>query len=167
MVPFSPFGAATISRALAPGIIEYLLQLSKADGADRTRANDAGTDPLRNGEPNGELGMVIQSDFAWQEQTGDRGRPEPGNANGTAENPRHFNGARPGFAINSGQLQCGGACLPTKLGGDAAAVFDVDEWLPTYLSDVMRPQSTGLKFSLNLCWDFQALTISKFACDVY
>ena len=57
MVPFSPFGAATISRALAPGIIEYLLQLSNADGADRTRPDDAGTDQLRNGEPNGELGM--------------------------------------------------------------------------------------------------------------
>jgi hypothetical protein len=30
-----------------------LLQLLKADGADRTRANDAGTDKLRNREPNG------------------------------------------------------------------------------------------------------------------
>ena len=50
-----------------------MLQLSKADGADRTRAEDAGTDQLRNGEPNGELGMVIQKDFAWQEQTFDRG----------------------------------------------------------------------------------------------
>ena len=61
LVPFSPFGAATISRALAPGIIEYLLQLSKADGADRTRANDAGADQPCNGEPNGELGMGIQN----------------------------------------------------------------------------------------------------------
>ena len=60
LVPFSPFGAATISRALAPGIIEYLLQLSKADGADCTRAEDADADKLRNGAPNGELGMVIQ-----------------------------------------------------------------------------------------------------------
>ena len=37
--------------------MEYLLQLSNADGADRTRPNDSGTDQLRNGEPNGELGM--------------------------------------------------------------------------------------------------------------
>jgi hypothetical protein len=38
---------------LAPGIMEYLLKLSSADGADRTRAADAGIDPLPNGEPNG------------------------------------------------------------------------------------------------------------------
>jgi hypothetical protein len=65
LVPFPPFGAGTVSRHLAPGIMEYLLKLSRTDGADRTRAADAGADPLRNGEPNGELGMVIQSDFAW------------------------------------------------------------------------------------------------------
>jgi hypothetical protein len=28
--------------------------------------------------------MVIQSDFAWQEQTGAPADPQPGNANGTA-----------------------------------------------------------------------------------
>ena len=53
-------------------------------GADRTRAADAGIDPLRNGEPNGELGMVMQSGFAWREQTGVPADPQPGNANGTA-----------------------------------------------------------------------------------
>jgi Ca2+-binding RTX toxin-like protein len=53
LVPFSPFGAGTVSGHLAPGIMEYLLKLSSADGADRTRAADAGIDPLPNGEPNG------------------------------------------------------------------------------------------------------------------
>ena len=57
--PFSPFGAGTVSRHLAP---------------------DAGTDPLRNGEPNGEPGMGIQSDFAWQEQDQRTpADPQPGN----------------------------------------------------------------------------------------
>jgi hypothetical protein len=52
-VPFSPFRAGTVSRHLAPGIMEYLLKLSRVDGADHARAPDAGIDPLRNGEPNG------------------------------------------------------------------------------------------------------------------
>jgi len=53
VVPFSRFDAGTVSRHLAPEIMEYLLKLSRTDGADRTRAADAGIDPLRNGEPNG------------------------------------------------------------------------------------------------------------------
>jgi hypothetical protein len=51
---------------LARGLIEYLLELSRAAGADHTRVADAGTDPLHNGEPNGELSVVIQRDFAWR-----------------------------------------------------------------------------------------------------
>jgi len=73
-----------VSRYLAPGIMEYLFKLSRADGADGMRAADAGTDPLRNGEPNRELGVVIQSGFAWGEQTSVPADPQPGNANGTA-----------------------------------------------------------------------------------
>ena len=63
--------------------------------ADRARAADAGIDPLRNGEPYGELGMVMQSGFAWQEQTGVPADPQPGNANGTAQTccaPPDFSG---------------------------------------------------------------------------
>jgi len=45
LVPFSPFGAATISRAANPAIQQYLYDLSKADGADPTRAADTGADP--------------------------------------------------------------------------------------------------------------------------
>src|SRR5262249_15163795 len=139
IVPFAPFGAATVSRALAPGIMEYLLNLSRADGADRTRAADAGTDPLRNGEPNGELGMVIQKDFAWQDQSGAPADPQPGNTSGTARDVLRTadfnNGTAQGFAVDSGQFTVTDGAYqvsPTKLGSDAAAVFNVDEWLPTY-----------------------------------
>lgn len=44
--------------------MEDLTELSRVDGADRARAADAFTDPLRNGDSNGELGIVIQMDVA-------------------------------------------------------------------------------------------------------
>ena len=43
---------------------------------------DTGADPARNGEPEGELGVVIQKDFAWQDQTGAPDDPQPGNIPG-------------------------------------------------------------------------------------
>jgi hypothetical protein len=39
--------------------------LSKADGADRTLGD---SDDPRNGEPNGELGLVMQQDPDWEDQ---------------------------------------------------------------------------------------------------
>ena len=51
IVPFAPFGIATVSRQVPPALFEFLYALSKAQGADPTRAADDGTDPARNGEP--------------------------------------------------------------------------------------------------------------------
>src|SRR5207302_10626053 len=54
LVPFSPFGMATVSRTLQPALMDFLYALSASDGADPTRAADnagAGADPARNGEP--------------------------------------------------------------------------------------------------------------------
>src|SRR5207302_4629628 len=62
LVPFSPFGQATVSRDVAPGLQTYLYQLSKSDGADPFLAAQYGSDPTRNGEPSGELGLVLQQD---------------------------------------------------------------------------------------------------------
>ncbi len=50
---------------------EFLYQLSASQGADPTRAADAGTDPARRGEPLGELGLVTQRDRGyWRDQEG-------------------------------------------------------------------------------------------------
>ncbi|MCI0347534.1 MAG: hypothetical protein L0221_19200, partial [Chloroflexi bacterium] len=49
IVPFAPYGIATISRALQPQLSEFLYALSASDGADPTRAADTGADPARNG----------------------------------------------------------------------------------------------------------------------
>ena len=84
LVPFAPFGAFTISRNLQPQLKQYLYDLSEADGADPTRDIDEGTgaaDP-RNGEPNGEIGLVEQQDPDWQDQTGAPDDPQPGNIPG-------------------------------------------------------------------------------------
>src|SRR5207302_5723883 len=54
LVPFAPFGMATVSRTLQPALQDFLYALSASDGADPTRAADnagAGADPARNGEP--------------------------------------------------------------------------------------------------------------------
>ncbi|MEX0958007.1 MAG: LEPR-XLL domain-containing protein [Burkholderiales bacterium] len=69
-VYLAPAEGHTVSRSLAPQIAEFLYDLSEADGADQTRSADTGADPARNGEPEGELGMVRQQDAAWQDQTG-------------------------------------------------------------------------------------------------
>jgi hypothetical protein len=78
LVPFGPFGMATVSRQLAPGLMEFLYALGHAQGADRTR----GGDPARYGEPFGELGLVLQQDAAWGDQTGGPRDPQPGNTGG-------------------------------------------------------------------------------------
>jgi Ca2+-binding RTX toxin-like protein len=85
LVPFSPFGASTITRAAQPGLVEFLYALSKSDGADQTLALDYASDPLRNGEPFGELGLVKQGDSAWGDQHGGPADPQPGNSNGSRD----------------------------------------------------------------------------------
>ncbi len=54
--------------------MQFLYELSRSDGADRTRPGAA----ARNGEPFGELGLVIQSDADWGDQQGGPADPQPG-----------------------------------------------------------------------------------------
>ncbi len=80
LVPFSTFGIATVSRQVSPWLPEFLYALSRSQGADPTRATDTGDDPVRNGEPNGELGLITQHDHGqWQTQTGGPTDPQAGN----------------------------------------------------------------------------------------
>ncbi len=80
--PFSPFGMPTISRTLQPALQDYLYALSKSDGADPFLGLRYGGDPARNGEPFGELGLVLQHDDAWHEQNGPPFNPMPENLGG-------------------------------------------------------------------------------------
>ncbi|HKJ55789.1 MAG TPA: hypothetical protein VJ978_07350, partial [Nitriliruptoraceae bacterium] len=83
VVPFNPFGEGTVSRMIAPSLQDWLLQVGAAAGADITRcAGNTLCTGGRNGEPFGELGMVIQQDAAWGDQHGAPDDPQPGNKGG-------------------------------------------------------------------------------------
>ncbi len=159
IVPFAPFGAFHISRSVQPQMFQYLYDLSEADGADPTRFVDTAGDTSRNGEPFGEIGLVIQQDPFWQDQTGapddpqqgnipggarvvfaaeDFNSTDPGNGNGGGGNPGG-GGGNPnsllGFAADSGTwwLEDGAlAIAPTNLLEDAVSVYHLENQLPGY-----------------------------------
>jgi hypothetical protein len=82
MTPFAPFGMPTLSDQLQPGLPEFLYALSKSDGADPTLAAQHAGDATRNGEPFGELGLVLKQDAAWGDQRGNPRDPQAGNIPG-------------------------------------------------------------------------------------
>ncbi|MCF2147132.1 DUF4347 domain-containing protein [Desmonostoc muscorum LEGE 12446] len=73
-VPFSPFGEPTVFRKPSPYVQQFLLDLGKESGADRTLS-----------EPNGELGLVTQKDPQWQDQNGSPRDPQGNNSNGVRD----------------------------------------------------------------------------------
>lgn len=79
---------------LRPGTPEYLYALSKSQGADQTLAAGYASDSTRNGEPFGELGLVLRGDAAWGDQSGAPRDPQPGNTGGAKVDI----GNRPGTA---------------------------------------------------------------------
>ncbi|MCA8884705.1 MAG: hypothetical protein KDA50_13305 [Rhodobacteraceae bacterium] len=165
IVPFAPFGLATVSRGVNPQLQQFLLDLSEADGADFTRAADTGASAVRNGEPEGELGMVIQKDRDWQDQTGAPDDPQPGNipggprdvlrssnfnvvqgggGNGGGNTANtNFDGTvgADGFSPDTGTWSVQNGALqvaPTQVGGDAVAVLNVDHYLPSYFEVIAQ-----------------------------
>jgi len=76
-VPFSQFGNNAVARQILPGLVDFLLRLSKGDGADQTRVGAGLGTAARNGEPFGELGMFLQQDAGWNDQTGAPVGPQP------------------------------------------------------------------------------------------
>jgi Ca2+-binding RTX toxin-like protein len=174
IVPFAPFGAAAISRTLQPQLPEFLYALSKADGADPTRVADTGADPLRNGEPVGELGLVLQKDFSWKAQTGAPDDPQAGNIPGGPRDvlrSADFNNAQAqGFVPDTGTWAVTGGryqVAPATAGGDAVSVFHVDNYIPSYFEmlatiNAVRP-TAGLNANAYLIFDYQSPTNFKFA----
>ena len=177
IVPFAPFGAFAISRALLPQMQEYLYDLSESDGADPTRSIDTNAPAERNGEPEGEIGLVTQQDLAWQDQTGAPDDVQPGNIPGGARDvlqSADFNGnastTTRGFAADSGNFVVTNGAYeisPDYLGGDAVSVFYVDHVLPSYFevrATINGGKPTGgLKSNAYLIFDYQSPTDFKFA----
>jgi len=174
LVPFAPFGMATVSRTLQPQLAEFLYTLSASDGADPTRAADTGSDPARNGEPEGELGVVRQKDFAWQSQTGAPADPQAGNIPGGKRDvlrTANFNDGRlQGLASDSGTWEVNGGLLrvaATSNQNDAVSVYHVGDALPSYFEvqariQVIKPTS-GWKANSYVIFDYQSPTNFKFA----
>ena len=175
IVPFAPFGIATVSRQVPPGLFQFLYDLSRAQGADQTLTAYYGDQYLpRNGEPYGEIGVITQKDDEWQEQTGGPRDPQPGNVPGGSRDVLRaatFDDATlQGFFVDSGAWTASGGSLKVaaaSLGKDAAAVFYVDDYLPVYyeLAASVRTQKPtgGWKANAYLIFDYFSPTDFKFA----
>ena len=178
IVPFSPFGIATVSRQVEPQLPEFLYALSASQGADPTRDTDTGsnlTRPGRNGEYEGEMGLITQKDHGyWQQQTGGPTDPQAGNIPGGKRDVLRgadFNNGQMGaFAVDSGvwEVQTGTlAVSAASIGQDAAAVFYVDEYLPVYYeiaASVLATKPTGgWKANAYVMFDYWSPTDFKFA----
>ncbi|MHC4543730.1 MAG: hypothetical protein ACYSYL_04270 [Planctomycetota bacterium] len=179
LVPYAPFGMASVSRTMQPFLPEFLYSLSLGDGVDPTRSADigGGADPVRNGEPYGELGLVKQKDFAWQDQTGAPSDPQAGNIPGGHRDVLRsaaFSGphaqALHGFYVDSGVFTVENNALRVSaksLGGDAAAVWHIDEALPSYFEILatitMEKPTGGWKANSYVIFDYYSSTDFKYA----
>ena len=179
LVPFAPFGMATVSRTLQPHLMDFLYVLSAADGADPTRAADkasAGADPARNGEPWGELGLVLQKDAAWNDQHGGPADPQAGNIPGGQRdvlrsasfdngNPQGFVPASGNWNVVNGRYQVAPATTGST---DAVSVFNTsDTVIPNYFEaqatiNAVKPVG-GVKANAYLIFDYQSPTDFKYA----
>jgi Ca2+-binding RTX toxin-like protein len=186
LVPYAPFGQASVSRTMMPHLHEFLYALSAGDGADPTRFSDenpgatppAPTNnnpiPSRNGEPFGELGLVLQQDFAWGDQTGAPADPQAGNIPGGPRDVLRsagFNdGSMEGFFVDSGKFSVASGVLQVSaesLGSDAVSVFHVGDALPGYFEiqasiSAMKP-TAGWKANSYVIFDYQGEDDFKFA----
>ena len=176
IAPFAPFGGFTVSRAPTPHAFTFLYELSASLGADQSRAVDSGntTDAERNGEPDGELGLVTQKDGEWQDQSGAPVDPQPGNIPGgprlTLRGVDFNSGTTEAFAVDQGIFEAKQGRLEvssTSLGETASAVFHVGEYLPHYY-EISATISTGkpiagLKANSYLIFDYVSPTDFKYA----
>lgn len=175
IVPFSPFGIDTVSRQVEPQLPEFLYALSASQGADPTRDTDTGNSAVRNGEPDGELGLIIQQDHGlWQDQTGGPTDPQPGNIPGGKRDVKDSadfnNGTMNAFKVDSGAWEVKNGALSVgaaSLGKDAAAVFHTDAYTPVYYeiaANVTVQKATGgWKSNAYLIFDYFSPTDFKFA----
>ncbi len=213
LVPFSPFGAFHISRTVQPQLPEFLYALSDSDGADvLARTDPAGIiqpsvpdaelyvdqklfdsrtdnpDPARNYEPFGELGLVLQPDRDWQDQTGAPSDPQPGNLQGQREimrrelfiddttGPGGGNGGGGGnpnaitFAADVGtwSVQSGAyAAAPDAVGGEAVSIHYLDKTIPNYVEILVsawaEKDKQGYNSDAYIVFDYQSATDFKFA----
>src|SRR5204862_5122255 len=125
-------------------------------------------------EPFGELGLVLQKDFAWGDQTGPPADPQAGNIPGghrdVLRSADFNNGTVQGFAVDVGTWTVANGryqVTPTVAGGDAVSVYYVDSYIPHYFEmlatlSAVKPTG-GTKSNAYLVFDYQSPTDFKFA----
>ncbi|MEQ1827017.1 MAG: hypothetical protein ABL921_13765 [Pirellula sp.] len=176
LVPFAPFGTATVSRTLQPQLSEFLYALSKSDGADPTRRTDegGGLDPARNGEPFGELGLLRQQDQFFHDQTGAPADPQAGNIPGGKRDVLRsatFDNNKPeNLLADSGVWQVSSGVLQVSANSphqDAVAVYQIGDRLPSYFevaSKIMTIKPTaGWNANSYIVFDYVNYQDFKFA----
>jgi Ca2+-binding RTX toxin-like protein len=183
LVPFSEFGMATVSRTLQPFLPQFLYAESLSDGVDPTLYSDLNNgmqpplptkkndpNPGRNGEPAGELGLVLQQDAAWHGQTGAPTDPQAGNTPGTQRDvlrSANFSGNGPsGMFDAAGTWYVSGASYQNRTAtGDNVTLFGLDTWLPSYyeVSTTFKVIGGGSQTNGYIIFDYQDATNFKFA----
>jgi hypothetical protein len=84
-----------VSRTLQPQLMQFLYNLSQSDGSDPFLGLHYGGTPARNGEPFGEISLVLQHDAAWHSQQGPPFNPMPVNLPGGGRDVRVSAGNKP------------------------------------------------------------------------
>ncbi|WP_201742286.1 hypothetical protein [Mangrovicoccus ximenensis] len=186
IVPFAPFGIATVSRQVPPQLWDFLTAQAASDGVDMTRAADQGALTAdqdsrysaviqQQGNPHGEIGLVTQRDHGfWQDQSGPPTDPQAGNIPGGARDilrTADFNDrSGDGFAVDRGKFTAEAGALeiasetPDSV---ASAVFLLDDYKPSYfeiVTDVQVDKPTaGWKANAFAVFDYYSDNDFKFA----
>ncbi|MDN3720465.1 hypothetical protein QW131_17540 [Roseibium salinum] len=183
IVPFAPFGIATVSRQVPPHLFDFLSAQAASDGVDITRTSDTGIHNSYSrysnvrqllGDPFGEMGLVMQRDHGlWQDQTGGPTDPQPGNIPGGRRDVLRSadvnDGVNP-FAVDQGNfvVQQGKVAVTAESKtSQSAAVFYVDAYLPVYYeiaaSLTAQKPTGGWKANAYIIFDYYSETDFKYA----
>jgi Ca2+-binding RTX toxin-like protein len=105
LTPYAQFGGNSVQRSFNPTLENFLYALSKSQGADQTLAAQYSSSPARNGEPFGELGLILSSDSAWKDQNGNPRDPQGGNTPGGAVDVQTSAGTKPLYESTAGPVE--------------------------------------------------------------
>ncbi|MEE4314510.1 MAG: Calx-beta domain-containing protein [Desulfofustis sp.] len=184
IVPFAPFGIATVSRQVPPQLFDFLTAQAAGDGVDMTRLADGvlvnqgsrySNVMVQQGNPYGELGLVTQKDHGfWQDQSGPPTDPQAGNIPGgrrdilrTADfddrSMDAFTKDVGNFTATGGQLYVSSE-TPYDV---ATAVMMLDDYLPSYYEVVatfnLDKDIAGWKSNGYVIFDYYSDVDFKFA----
>ena len=178
IVPFAPFGIATVSRQVPPWLYEFLYALSASQGADPTRDTDQNaTDPelrapqrraVRRTRPRHPEGpRALAGPDRWPVRPA--ARQHPGRSRDVLRTADFNDGTMMTFAVDTGAWSVSGGVLDGRCasqGQDAAAVWYHDQYLPTYFEVTARINLTkptaGWKGNGYVIFDYFGPTDFKF-----